>query len=110
MKKTQHQILQWNTTRLEAITITEIVQRFRKVAPSLGIQGVDPITLDMDLTACHLNGCPLDLVGLLNASNGDFNHDITGIVGNIDRATGKLGDHFTPRHSLGDIQIDKIAA
>ena len=92
-------ILNWNTTKGEAFTIMGIVKRFRKIAPELGIYDLDPMKLDMDISACHLNGCPLDLTGLLNASNADFNHDVSGIIGNIDRDTGKLKECFTPRHA-----------
>ena len=90
-------ILNWNTTRQEAATITQIV---RRALASPDLDSLPPaISLDMDISACHLNGCPLDLAGLLNAKNGDFNHDISGIVSNIDRETGKLTGSFNPRHS-----------
>lgn len=53
----------------------------------------------MDITACHLNGCPLDLPGLADASIGDFNHDVMGIRKFINRETGKLEGDF-PRYAL----------
>lgn len=52
----------------------------------------------MDICACHHNGCPLDLEGLLNASNTEFGHDITGIRKHLNHETGKLNDCFLPRH------------
>ena len=88
-------ILNWNTTKGEAQTISKIVQRARD---SADLGQIDPLKLDMDISACHLNGCPLDLQGLLNATPGDFNHDISGIVSRIDRETGNLRDCWTPRH------------
>lgn len=53
----------------------------------------------MDLTACHLYGCPLDLAGLKEAKEGDFLHDLAGIQANIDKGTGKLLNCFLPRYS-----------
>lgn len=51
----------------------------------------------MDLTACHCNGCELDLDRLLLAPDPDFGHDVCGIRRHIDRRTGKLGGCFLPR-------------
>lgn len=61
---------------------------------------VDEIGLEMDLAACHLNGVPLDLDGLLGASDSDFGHDVFGIQRYIDRKTGELMDCFLPRYAL----------
>lgn len=57
----------------------------------------DRLSLHMDLTACHLNGCPLDLDKLLGADDIIFGHDVLGINTYINRATGRLYDHFLPR-------------
>lgn len=59
----------------------------------------DQMTTLMDLTACHGNGNPLRLADLLNAHDGDFIHDITGITAYIDREDGQLKDCFLPRFS-----------
>lgn len=50
----------------------------------------------MDLTACHCNGCPLKLLSLFLSNDMDFAQDFAGICNNIDRATGKLMNGFTP--------------
>jgi hypothetical protein len=50
----------------------------------------------MDLEAVH-NGCPLDLPALIRASDIHFAHDVAGIRAYLDRDTGRLMDHFTPR-------------
>lgn len=55
--------------------------------------------LGMDISACHCNGCPLDLAGLLAASPFDFTHDLSGIMQHLDRTTGKLS-RFQPRFAL----------
>lgn len=52
---------------------------------------------EMDVTATHANGCPLDLAKLLAADDFNFAHDVFGIRGHIDRRTGKLDGHFLPR-------------
>lgn len=69
---------------------------------SQGIPDIPPVTklnLAMDLTACHAhpNGCRLDLTGLLEADQGDFNHDVFGIHRFLDRETGELTHQFVPR-------------
>ena len=53
------------------------------------------IRLYMDLESIP----ELDLPALLSASNGDFGHDINGIMCNMDRSTypGKLTNLFWPR-------------
>lgn len=54
----------------------------------------------MNIIACHLNGCPLDLQRLLDADDFNFANDISGIDRHIDRDTGRLLHHFLPRHAL----------
>lgn len=59
----------------------------------------DRLTLSMDLTACHANGCELDLDKLLGFDPFNFAHDIFGIVKRVDRRSGHLTDCFSPRCS-----------
>lgn len=66
---------------------------------SLEQLGNDRLTTAMDLTACHENGCPLDLAGLLKANQTDFVHDVSGICTHINRKTGMLEGLFSPRFS-----------
>jgi hypothetical protein len=51
----------------------------------------------MDLTACHANGCRLDLDAMLAASEFDLMHDVLGIRNHLDRKTGRLMNFFEPR-------------
>jgi len=51
----------------------------------------------MDVTACHLNGCPLRLQELLDTDTFNFAHDVFGIRRHLSRETGELGDCFLPR-------------
>jgi len=55
------------------------------------------VDFEMDITACHKNGCPLDLQRLLDADDFNFAHDVFGIRRHLSRTTGKLENHFLPR-------------
>jgi len=57
----------------------------------------DKIDFIMDVTACHANGCPLNLQGLIETDVINRHHDLAGIARNIDKATGKLLNNFLPR-------------
>lgn len=87
-------ILNWKTTKEENDLINKIVKRFSSLHPEYRDweQG-----LEMDITATHLNGCPIDLEQLLTAPDFDFNHDVAGIHHHLDRTTGKLTSCFIPR-------------
>ena len=56
-------------------------------------------SLEMDLTACHANGNPMDFDGLLHADRFHFLHDLWGIKRHLNRETGKLENCFLPRYS-----------
>ena len=53
----------------------------------------------MDLTACHMNGCPLKLAELLGADKGNLCHDVGGINAHLDHETYELSN-FVPRYSV----------
>ena len=57
------------------------------------------LEVEMDITATHLNGCPLKLVDLLQSPEADFCHDISGIKAHMNRGTGQLEDNFRPRYA-----------
>jgi hypothetical protein len=56
------------------------------------------VSVIMDITVCHFNS-PLRLDELLGANDINFTHDIVGINKHLNRKTGKLRNHFTPRYS-----------
>lgn len=58
---------------------------------------IDGLSLMMDVTATHANGCPLKLAELADADDSNFAHDIGGIRRHLDRETGHLGGCFLPR-------------
>ena len=87
-------MIDWSkTTKEDALTIVAIA---RRAHADLGM----PFAMtEMDLTACHTNGCPLKLTELLAAPPFDFAHDLCGIAQCIDRLTGKLSEQFGPRYA-----------
>ena len=87
-------MIDFHVSRLEFGIIHRIVKRALK----LDEHGqLDTMSTEMDIIACHRNGCPLDLLRLADAPDFDFVHDIWGIRRHINRKTGKLGDCFVPR-------------
>jgi len=88
-------MINWNCSREEMETIALIVTRAKRECFSQR----SLLSLNMDITACHCNGNKLRLNELLKADTYNFAHDICGIVGNINRETGKLENCFLPRFS-----------
>ena len=72
----------------------EIIERIAKRAVALyrkyGNTDVDELDIQMDLEACHCNGCPLRLADMEQADNFNFMHDVTGINVHLNHDTGKL--------------------
>lgn len=60
---------------------------------------LDRMMVEMDLSATHANGNPLDFDKLLAFDDFSFMHDITGIYRNLNRDTGELENFFSPRCS-----------
>jgi len=77
--------------------IFAIVKRASEMLDSLeDINHIDRISLDMDITACHILN-PLNLQQLLDSDDSNFAHDVFGIHRHIDRNTGELLNCFSPR-------------
>ena len=90
----------FDVSRDDARLIIAIASRYCAALKALGLPPVtDRIGLEMDLTAAHANGNPLDLAAMLRGSRSDLLHDVAGIQRHIDRATGHLGNCFSPRFS-----------
>jgi len=90
-------MINWKISKEDELAIIAIASRTYKELPDYPDQ---KMTLIMDIEACHLNGCPLDLNGLLNFPVSDFLHDVTGIRKHINRENGKLEKGFIPRSTL----------
>lgn len=84
--------IKWKTTAQDVDKIEQIAER----AEVFGWRGNRTQTL-MDLTACHANGCPLDLDKMLTFDAFNLIHDLAGLRDHMDRETGKLSHHFLPR-------------
>jgi hypothetical protein len=91
-------LVSFDATKEEYATIGLIAERAHELAASAGF---DYPTMDaeMDVTATHANGCPLDLGRLLAFDDANFGHDVFGIRRFIDRSTGELTHCFLPRCS-----------
>ncbi len=98
-------MISFKTTKEDAEIIASIVTRALIQAGQHGID-LNPLSLNMDITACHANGNPLRLQELLDADSFNFAHDVFGIYRHIDRNTGKMLDFFVPRFT----QRNKAAA
>lgn len=90
--------ISFDVTKEDAALLRQAAKRAHDMdTENNGPRAQDIMTWSMDLTACHANGCPLDLPKLLGFPNFDFPHDAFGIRRHIDRSTGKLQDCFLPR-------------
>jgi hypothetical protein len=93
-------MISFTVTAEESLLISNIVNKYINMFSVLGnANKKDKDNVMMAITACHANGCPLDLQKLLNADDYNFAPDMIGIRNNIDRHTGKLLNCFLPRCS-----------
>ena len=90
--------IKWDVDGEDYDLIHQVVDRTMKLADKLKV--IYPrMDAEMDLIACHVNGCPLRLADLLKAKDVEFVHDIFGIRRNLNRETGKLERCFLPRYA-----------
>jgi hypothetical protein len=91
-------MLSFTVSKTDGEKIREIAKRAHALAVEADVADADfRMTMTMDLTACHANGCPLKLEELLAAEPFDFSHDVFGIRRHLNRETGELGGCFLPR-------------
>lgn len=86
--------IKWKTSGNDRFIIDRIADRANEMNCDYQVKDCR-----MDITAVHLNGNPLQLEKLLKADYFNFAHDVFGINRHIDRNTGKLLNHFSPRYS-----------
>lgn len=91
-------MIRFDSTPKDAELISKIADRAVTAAAEAGWHYAMS-DAEMDLTACHLNGNPLDLAALAEADDFNFSHDVFGIRKHLNRKTGKLMDFFTPRYT-----------
>ena len=85
-----------NLSREEWDLIEEIAVRALGIATNARIK-VKKLHIVMDLAACHLIACPLDLFRMLASDDANLAHDIFGIRRHLNRDTCQLEDCFLPR-------------
>ena len=90
--------INWAMSETELERISKIVKRYEEILKAK-LSSRELIGFQMDVSACHCNGCPLDLEELLVAEPFELAHDVAGIHRHLDRKTGKLLDHFLPRYA-----------
>lgn len=55
---------------------------------------------ELDISAAHMNGCPLRLADMLTAPIDSLLHDVFGIAAHLDRRTGQLKGGFMPLYAI----------
>ena len=90
------------TTQTTPVDVQKIGQIMDRIAVSAEMYEIklDRTSLYMDLLNTHKNSCALDLQGLLDADDDDFEHDVFGIMEHMDRENSALRDDFVPRLTL----------
>lgn len=94
-------MINWSASFNDCRAIAAITRRAVTTIPVLG--DTPFVELEMDITACHCNGCPLDLEKLLNAGEFDFTHDVLGIRRHVSRETGEMQNCFVPRCAVREV-------
>lgn len=83
----------WVVANADKALISAIADRACKMYTN----GPDLITWEMDITACHLYSCKLDLAELLAADSANFSHDMAEINKHVDRERFEFPSWFQPR-------------
>lgn len=91
--------ISWSTSKESQDLILSIAERVWKEKMFRDAYMGSIMSLIMDLTVTHVNGCPLKLSDMLTGLDCDVFHDIAGIFRHLDRQTGKLGGCFVPRYA-----------
>lgn len=94
----RNDMINWKVSKNDMRLIAQIAKRASGMAEMHGIN-YPVLEADMDITACHANGNPLDLGRFLKADSFNFSHDAMGIRRHINRQTGQLENCFVPRCS-----------
>ena len=88
--------INWEANIIEQDLIHQIAGRVFELIENSG-GNPDLISIEMTITAAHLNGCPLDLNKFLAFDDFNLMHDFTGLENHIDTKTGKVSARFLPR-------------
>lgn len=94
-------VINWKASKFESQIIGKLAKRASAMADKSGFE-YTPMDARLDITACHLNCCALNLNKLAQAEDFDFAHDVFGIRRHINRDTAQLEDCFVPRCALSN--------
>lgn len=86
----------FDTTEHQAAV--RILDRAEEYAKMNGVE-INRLALYMDIQATHAQS-PIRLQELADAGDGDFAHDVFGILRHLDRKSGQLSDGFLPRYCV----------
>jgi hypothetical protein len=92
----------FKTTPTDFLLIIALAKAAAKVGKAYNLAGFHYSVLEasMDLEATHAS-CPLQLREMVESLDGPYKsdvvHDLLGIRRHLNRETGQLEDHFTPR-------------
>lgn len=92
-------MISFKTTKSEQKIIAAIADRAAAIAQREADFEYSRVDAEMDVTATHANGCRLRLNDLLAAEPFDFAHDVFGIRRHLNRTTGQVEGHFSPRYA-----------
>lgn len=95
--------ISFDVSLAEMRIIKRIARRGHRLLKEHGV-GRDRTAIEMDVCACHANGCRLDLEKLERADDFNLSHDLLGISRHLDHRTGELRHHFLPRCAVRDSQ------
>lgn len=98
MRKLRREI-SFDVSLAEMRIIKRIARRGHQLLKQHGVDR-DRTSIEMDLCACHANGCPLDLEKLAGFDDFNLSHDLLGLAKCLDHRTGQLLRHFRPQCAL----------
>lgn len=99
--------IKFDVTAAERRAINAILDRVAGICAQAKMP-FDRLAHEMDLCACHANGCPLDFERMLAADDFNLAHDVFGIARHINRdgespTAGQLGGLFQPRFARREV-------
>jgi hypothetical protein len=89
--------INWKTNKEERKLLRKTVDRIIRLHKPKPLTEDDRINITMTLTACHLNGTPLDFEKMLVCDEFTLFHDLVGIEKHMNIDTGKIERCFLPR-------------
>lgn len=102
-------LISFECSRTDTLLIVKICERIEAMCAAQNLEIPNRLDSSMDLTACHANGCALDLQRMLDADDFNIAHDFFGIGRHLDRETGELMNCFLPRFARKEQHLRETA-